>query len=186
MNWWSTIFSSMGRPFRWWVVVAPWEQGVRIRFGKNPKRLDAGIHFRLPFLDRVYVQSTRARICSTVNNSISTKDGKIITIALLIRYRVRDVVDMYRAVAQPEGVLLFDALSLAVKYLSERTMHEARQAELEDAINDELTAEDRYGMEDVEASVVGFCQARCFRVMTGDGWITTGLDMDTPGNSGER
>ena len=64
MEWLSTIVRSLWRPFQWWVVVAQWELGLRIRLGKKTKALNPGIHFRIPFLDRIYIQSARLRTIS--------------------------------------------------------------------------------------------------------------------------
>lgn len=48
--------------FQWWIIVQPWEKGIRTRFGTNTKVLDAGCHFRIPFFDTVYVQESRLRV----------------------------------------------------------------------------------------------------------------------------
>lgn len=50
------------RQFQIWVVVAPWEQAVRVRLGKHLSVLNAGVHLKLPFADLVYLQSVRLRI----------------------------------------------------------------------------------------------------------------------------
>ncbi len=46
---------------KFWIVIQPWERGIRVRFGKNQKLLNGGVHFRIPFLDTIYVQCVQAQ-----------------------------------------------------------------------------------------------------------------------------
>lgn len=61
MNAFVEILRSFWRCFIWWVVIQPWEQGIRVRLGKKRVRLEPGIHFRIPYLDAVFKQSNRLR-----------------------------------------------------------------------------------------------------------------------------
>jgi len=54
-----------------WVVVAPWERGVRVRLGKVAVQLDPGFHLRIPVLDRVLLVNTRLRVTTTAQVTIA-------------------------------------------------------------------------------------------------------------------
>ncbi len=56
-----------------WVVVAPWEKGVRVRLGKTATQLEPGFHLRIPVLDRVVLINTRLRTVTTSSVSTSSK-----------------------------------------------------------------------------------------------------------------
>jgi regulator of protease activity HflC (stomatin/prohibitin superfamily) len=185
VSWLSTVLQAMSRPLKWWVVVASWEQGVRVRFGRNPKRLDPGIHFRIPFVDRIYVQSTRTRIVMSGNQSVSTEDGKIYTVGLVVRFRIQNIVELYESLAQPEQILMCDALGRASQYISTTHSEEISPAALQDAVNEGML-EYGCGLEEVQARIIGFCQSRCYRMITGESWVPYGKNLDDKEYSGEK
>lgn len=169
---------------KWWIVIASWEQGVRIRLGRNPTRLDPGLHLRIPFVDRIYVQATRTRVLVAENQSLSTKDGKVYTVSIGIRFRINDVVKLYEAMAQPEGVIACDAMSRVAQHIFTRQSKDVDPSALEDAINDNMPA--FAGLDSVRVNVTGFCQSRCYRMITGATWIPTGTNLDNDEASGEK
>lgn len=184
MNWLTTILHSMSRPLKWWVVVATWEQGVRVRLGKNPKRLDCGIHFRIPFLDRVYVQATRLRVIACDGQSITTRDGVTVTFKIAVSYQIRDVLKMYMSASSPEGLLMFRSLSTASRTIASSDSKEIGPEQIEKAINEGVCGR-AMGLESVQISVITYCTVRCYRMITGDGWIPTGNNLENEDNSGE-
>jgi hypothetical protein len=54
-----------------WVVVAPWERGVRVRLGKTAVQLEPGFHLRIPVLDRVLLVNTRLRVTTSAQVTIA-------------------------------------------------------------------------------------------------------------------
>lgn len=184
MHWLTTAFQSMSRPLKWWVVIASWEQGIRIRLGKTTKRLDPGPHFRIPFFDRIYVQSVRLRITHAKDQSISTKDGVIVTFSIALQYQISDIVKLYQTVASVEAVLLFKAISRASSMISTSVIQDLNPKQLEDMINLDMPGEE-YGLDSVRVSVISFCTARCYRLITGDSWVPSGPSVDEADTSGE-
>ena len=185
MSWLPTMLESLSRPMKWWVVIASWEQGVRIRLGRNPTRLDPGIHLRIPFIDRIYVQSTRTRVILAENQSLSTKDGKVYTVSIGIRFRVQDVVELYESMAQPEGILACDAMSLVAQHIFTRQAKDIDPSALEDSVNDGMPSY-APGLDSVRVNVTGFCHSRCYRMITGGTWVPTGTNLDRKDESGEK
>ena len=184
MSWLPTMLQSLSRPMKWWLVIASWEQGVRVRFGRNPTRLDPGIHLRIPFVDRIYVQSTRARVLTVENQSLSTKDGKVYTVSIAIHFRICDVVKLYEEMAQPEGVLACDAMSRVAQHIFIKQSKDIDPAALEDVINGDMP--NYVGLGAVRVNVTGFCHSRCYRMITGATWLPTGASLDQAENSGEK
>ena len=171
MTWLSTIFQTMSQPFRWWVVVAPWEEGIRVRLGKTAVALAPGIHLRIPFLDRVYVQSIRLRIITSGSRTVSTLDKKVVTFTLAVRFAIRDVKQLYNTISDPENTLLNHVSASAAEYIS--------QTNSDDIINED------WGLSDVSAHVIDFAIARTYRLIGNVYERTAGLDLDR-GDNGLR
>lgn len=187
ISWISTALQGMSRPFRWWVVVAEWEQGVRVRWGRNTKLLLPGIHLRVPFLDRVFVQSVRIRTISANNQTVSTLDGKSITYSIGVRFRILNVKAMYESHADVAGTMMFDALAAAAKFIGGNNLDAITTGDVETRANQAIARSGDYAFLDgILVSVLSFCVTRSLRLISGDGWIPCGRDIDSEDNNGER
>ena len=81
--------------FTWWVVVVPWEQGVRVLLGKWQKLLQPGVHFRLPIVHLIYTQSVRTRSADLQLQTLTTSDGYTVAVAGAIIDKITDVLKLY-------------------------------------------------------------------------------------------
>lgn len=184
MQWISALFQSLARPLKWWVVCAPWEQGLRVRLGRNAKLMRPGVHLCIPFLDRIYVQSVRLQCFTTSGHSISSRDGKILTISLAIRFQIEDIVQVYQKLSNPQHMIVVEALSWASKVIARSDAATINPEYLTREINEEMAC-DGWGLKDVHVDIIGFATARCYRLITGDGWVQAGRNIDQPEFSGE-
>lgn len=75
-------FRSTLESAKFWFMVNPWERAVRVRAGRWSKQIEPGAYFRIPFVDTVTLINTRLRITSTPSITITTMDGKTVTMAL--------------------------------------------------------------------------------------------------------
>lgn len=176
-TWLTTIFHAMSQPLKWWVVVAPWEQGIRIRLGKKITVLNPGIHFRIPFLDRVYVQSIRLRISTSGSRTISTLDNKVITINLTVKFAIKDVKLLYNTVANPETTLINHISSLAAEYISQINSVDLSHKSLSEYVTSKLDVSG-WGLSDVSVSVIDFAFARTYRLMGNEYERGHALDLE--------
>ena len=81
--------------FTWWVVIVPWEQGVRVLLGKRRRLLKPGVAFRLPIVHLIFKQSVRLRSSDLQLQTLTTSDGDTVAIAGAILYRITDVLKLY-------------------------------------------------------------------------------------------
>lgn len=89
IEWLSRLFSS----WKFWVVVPPWEIGVRVRLGKMAAALQPGIHFRIPALDDIVMVNTRLRIEATPTVTIKgSRENKARIITAQVGYAIKDPV----------------------------------------------------------------------------------------------
>jgi len=89
------ILDYISKAFTWWIAVQPWEQGLRIRMGKHEKLLKPGLHFRIPVIDKVYVQTDRLRMVNIPVQTLTTKDAKTVTITTAFSYSICDISKLY-------------------------------------------------------------------------------------------
>src|SRR5687768_9571068 len=78
------------RGLKWWTVVNPWERAVRVRAGKWTKVLECGWHWRIPFFDTIWLVNSRLRFAPFPCTTISTVDGKTVTAAGTVGFRIVD------------------------------------------------------------------------------------------------
>ena len=132
------FLKSIGSSILPWVVVDQWQQAVVLRFGKFHRTLDPGIHGVIPLMEFPVVQSVVTTTTALKPQSVTTKDGRIVTAEAVVRWSVSDVrtytVDIWDAsnviVDSAQGAIA-DALRLSGMddpELGKRILHETRRA----------------------------------------------------------
>ena len=86
LEWLANVFSS----WKPWIVVPPWDVGVRVRLGKKAAALAPGLHFRVPLLDEVILVNTRLRVVTVPPVTVAGSPGKCRTIMATVGFYVRD------------------------------------------------------------------------------------------------
>ena len=71
-------------------IVRPFERGLVERLGKFKKELQAGIHFIIPFFDRLIKVDLRERVIDVPPQEVITKDNVVVTVDAVIYYEVTD------------------------------------------------------------------------------------------------
>ena len=161
------VLARVGNLFRWWVTVAPWEQAVRVRLGKHVEVLGAGVHLRIPGVDRVFRQSTRRRFTSVPTQTVTTKDGRTITISGALAYAIGDIGKLYDTVHHAEDTLETEAQASVAKFIRAHTLDLCDPGEVEKHVTEDIDLS-RYGIVDVEFSITDFAVVRTFRLITGE------------------
>ena len=85
------LLQQIGRMFVWLVIVAPWEQAIRVRLGRRVRLLPAGAYLVIPFIDRVYRQTIRRRLSIIPPQTLTTRDGKSVTLGSAVGYSIVDL-----------------------------------------------------------------------------------------------
>lgn len=164
MEWLTQLLRSVTGMFRWWIIIAPWEQGVRIRLGREATLLLPGSHFRVPLLDRVHVVAIRLRMVQGRSQTATTKDGAVVTVGCAIQYGVKDAVQLFKTIANPESTMMARVRSVVSEVVSkvdrEDLTRDLIQAAAEEAIDGE-----KWGLDSVTVGVVDMAFVRTFRLM---------------------
>ncbi len=185
MGWVREIMQAGSKFFKWWVVVAPWEQALRIRGGKRAKLLHAGIHFRIPFWDRIYRQSVRMKAISVPSQTVSTADGMLIEVGMVLSFQVDNLERMYDTI-DGTGPLLAQASAAAADHISQHDLKDIRAVDIE-RVASEAVPLAKYGlasMDELPVRVLHLARVRrAYRLITGgvaqDGGYYDGLDVNS-------
>lgn len=171
----SQILAAAWRPFQWWVTIAPWERGLRVRLGKVAATLEPGIHFRVPFLDRVYVQSVRLRIIEQEGQTITTADGKVLTVSIAVQFAIEDIAKLYATIAMPEMTLLSRAAALIAEHVARARSTELTGALLEERVSAALPGAE-WGLGQCRAYITTFAVVRTYRLLQNSYRSLSGVD----------
>lgn len=178
MGWVSQVLELLSKPFIWWVVVAPWESGIRSRLGKHITVLGPGIHWRFPFIDRVYIQSVRLRMISDSGQTMTTSDGKAVTISVAIQYCIIDIHRLFTEVAHPESTLLHHVHGLIAQTVSQTTSAELSPTMLEEKVTAQTPSE-KWGLGQVKVWIISYAIVKTYRLMMNEyRSFSAGNDLD--------
>jgi regulator of protease activity HflC (stomatin/prohibitin superfamily) len=101
-EWVARVVSS----WRFWIVVAPWDIGIRIRLGKMAAALQPGFHFRIPFVDEITLVNTRIRMDTTPTVTVKgSKPSTSKVITATVGYAIVDPLKAMLEYSYP-GVVL--------------------------------------------------------------------------------
>lgn len=171
------------RGIRPWVIVAPWEQALRVRFGKHVRVLGAGFHLRLPVIDVVFLQSIRRRVAGVGRQTLTTRDNQTITVGAALGYEITDVEQLYRGLHHAEDTLQQLARSKIAAYVTSHRLADCTPSALQ-GLADGLNLE-TYGLATPELVVTDFAVVRTYRLIgdqqySGYGDALTTQQVHTP------
>lgn len=169
METFTALLKQIGQIFTWWVMVAPWEQALRVRAGKHVRRLQPGVHLRVPFLDTVYVQSVRLRVAHLSIQNVMTRDRKALTTAGAIGYAVADIEQLYQRLHHAQDTLA----NLAAMAIAATAAQMDADTLTPDSLAEAATARlhfEAYGLTDVSLRVTDFAFVRTYRLISDVRW----------------
>jgi regulator of protease activity HflC (stomatin/prohibitin superfamily) len=88
--------------------IQPWEGGVRITSFLSRQRVRAigpGLHFKIPFIQIIETTEVVTTTQNLPPQSLTTKDGKSVTVSGIIKFSIKDVVPLFTSVVDREDVL---------------------------------------------------------------------------------
>ena len=163
MTWLSQVFG-MFKTFQCWITIAPWESALRVRFGKTATQLGPGVHLRIPFTDRIFVQAVRLRPIFDTGQTVTTNDGKVLTVSFVVYYAISDMLKLYQAVSNPESMLLGLVQGFVAKIVTATNSHDLTLSAIEAAIADQLPSTE-WGLDQVRLEITTFAYVRTYRLM---------------------
>lgn len=177
-----TIIDAICKLFTWWIFIAPWEQAIRVRAGKHVSMHGRGVILVIPFLDRVYVQSVRRRVCNLPSQVVTSKDGVALSVGVAIAYAITDLRTLYDTLHMADDSIRAFAAAVIADFISSHDASECDAAGLATA-SSKLDFE-TYGLGEASIRVINIARVKTYRLITGD-MITwsTGPSLDTIAHS---
>jgi regulator of protease activity HflC (stomatin/prohibitin superfamily) len=151
----------------WWVIVAPWEQALRVRMGKKVEVLEAGIHLRIPYLDVVYTNAIRRRTVDIGTQTLTTSDGEPLTLAGNVQYRIVDLLTLYQTLHDPGATIIDLAASHIADFVTTHTKKECSPEAIREYATEELDLS-QYGLNDSYVNITDFAFVPTLRLITDD------------------
>jgi hypothetical protein len=155
MNMIQQLISFLKSLLTWWFIVEPWEQAVRVRFGKNVRLAHAGVHFKIPFFDVVYKQNTRRRVSSIPIQTLTSADRKCLTVHGSIGYTIKDVLKLQSTLHNAEQAVQQELAGLMSRYIAEHTAEECLPAAIVNYVSQHQQLS-KYGIGDVDFFLTGY------------------------------
>jgi hypothetical protein len=167
----------MNKLFQWWFTVMPWEQAIFIRKGNQVKLLGAGIYFKIPFIDVIYIQTTRMRMIDLSYQTMSTKDGKTITIKSAVGYGIENVLTLYNTMHHPEMTLGSLVMGYIAEFVRSKNYAELDPVDIEKYANRKMS-KIKNGLKDINIKITSYTEARTYRVIQDHTGLWEGLNME--------
>lgn len=184
MTWLQQLSEWLARA-SFWYTVRPWEQAIRVRWGKWVATIGPGIHLRMPFIDQIFAQNTRERVLNLPIQTVTTTRDEAITFSVVVRWRISDVRLLYETVHTPDDWIFnivlaatSEAIYSAAEGYTPKKIGTAAAAEIA-----KMDTAGR-GIEISSVSMIDFAKVRTYRLISGDGntgwsWNRVGA-LDTP------
>ena len=177
MNQVQQFFEYIFKSLKLWVIIQPWELGIRVRGGKKVKTLTKGIYLRIPFFDSVYVQESRLRIVSLPVQTLTTNDLRVVTISGAIGYSIDDVEKLYDKLFHPETTIQNITMSFVTELFLNNKLPDLGIKMIQKSVLVELKRLD-YGLDFEYFKCTNFAVVKTFRLIQDHNWISEGLQMD--------
>lgn len=183
MNILNAIVDFISKLLNWWFIVMPWEQSIHVRLGKKSKVKGPGFYWQIPFIDKVFVQTTRMRMIDVAMQTMSTKDGSTVTVKSCLGYSIDNIEHLYKTLYHPEVTLCSMVQGKIGEYIRENLIADISPAKIEASVN-EIIKNPTFGLKDINVRITTFAIVKTYRIMQDYSGLTEGLNMEprqTPG-----
>ena len=176
MNQIQQFFDYILNAIKIWIIVQPWQTGIRVRAGKRIKKLNGGIYFRIPYFDSVYIQENRLRVASMPVQTLTSSDFKTITINGALGYIINDIEKLYEKLYHPDTTIVNITMSVVADFIFKNKVEDIDSKKIEKEVLLKLNDAD-YGLTFEYYKVTNFAVVKTFRLIQDQSWISEGVDM---------
>ena len=169
LGWIGQIVEWLGRWIPRLLIVQADHAGVRWRHGHDATLIEPGLRFYWPLVTEVELTPTSRQTISTGTQTLTTVDGHVVTISLVLVYRVTNPVAALNRTYEYEDTLDDVARTTAIDVVTSST-YEYLQSEIAGEVEDRILRDARsllrrYGITVESAGMADFAKARTFRIM---------------------
>lgn len=180
------IFNAIARFFQlfvFWYVVEPWEQCLRVRFGKYIKRISAGFHLKIPYFDTIHRQSSRYRTALCSPQTLTTADGHTVVCTFALGYALEDIEKLYQTLYDVNDTLEQTVSSFVADEVAKLKREELSAAYINNKLTVMLADEfHKYGLKEITVRLQDFAFIKSFRLIQDQRWQNSyGIQTNHPG-----
>lgn len=176
MNIVKDIIDYLSKLFTWWVIVMPWEQGIRVTLGKKQILMNKGVYLKLPFVHHVFIQEKRLRVINVPIQTISSKDGFALTISCAVGYSIEDITKLYSSLYQPDMTIINIVASKISEFICSNDLKLCIPSSIEEQINKSIITTD-YGLKYEYVRIINFACVKTFRIIQDQSYSYEGLEL---------
>lgn len=123
------------------VIVKEYDRGVHFRGGKFLKVVEAGICWKIPFLDKVETRTVVTTTLSIPTQSLTTKDGLQIVAKGVVKYSISSIKDVILEVYDPVDAISDTTQAIIKEQITGRTWDEVKDNETDNTITKKVRVE---------------------------------------------
>lgn len=174
----NAITQFISKLLQWWFIVMPWEQAIHVRRGKHSRVLGKGMYFNIPFVDQVYIQTTRMRTIEVPMQNVTSKDGVCISLNSYVGYVIADIMILYQSLYHPERTLSSVMQGYVSEYIRSENAQDITLEKLEAYCLGKVSSFD-YGLKDITFRITTFAVVKTFRLIQDNSYnYNEGLKME--------
>jgi membrane protease subunit HflK len=158
--------------FQGWHLLAPLtvveahENAGVLRLGKYHRTLEPGFHWKYPFFETVNKQNVCVTTVRLPPQTLTTKDGKGITVGAIVKYEIKDVRPYITDIFDATDVLLDVTMGSIAKHVRETECDAMLANPPEDDVIKTVRAQvNRYGFRVLNVTFTDLAQVRAFRMI---------------------
>lgn len=153
--------------FKFWVVMHPYEAGVRLRLGKFHAVLDCGFHWMFPFgIDTQLSEHIVPTTHSLGDESTTSKDGKSVGFHAVVTYKVRDIQKAMLEVDDVNHAVRDACCGEIGRIMRESTWEEMLAEDMLEKLTSACRKRGfRYGIEVMAVQLAGIAMCKSLRIM---------------------
>lgn len=148
-----------------WVVIEHYNEGVRLRLGKNKGKLMPGFHVKIPFVDQVLVQMVKTTTVNLSEQTITTKDNRQVVVRAIIKYEVGDVIKFLLEVNDAIDALSDMSKGIIRDQIKKRNWNQCNDDDIEKEIYKRIKTEaEKWGLKVKEVTLTDLGEIPSFRL----------------------
>jgi regulator of protease activity HflC (stomatin/prohibitin superfamily) len=157
-------------------LVHDWEQGVRCLFGRATTRLTSsngvfgtGLHFFWPVVGRIITDETNIEVVETDLQTLTTRDGVPVTFSLGLKYRISNLVRMYKSIHDARETLYNEITAVAGSLVPQLEYEAVRDELCKLVIHETKEQMGEWGIEIISLNLINLCEAQPIRLIANRG-----------------
>lgn len=129
MEWLRELFDRLLSVFPRILILAPYENGIRLTFGKYLQRLNPGWYLFWPLIQKVLWMEIQTQVVDLRIQSVRTKDNYDIIISGAIQYSIKDVEKAIINVQDVDKAVETLSLGIILTFVKGKSLEECQDLE---------------------------------------------------------